>query len=119
MQKKPDGIHVTLYDPLLDQPIANAELSLVEFSYSGGVFNGSGNCAVINTARTNSNGDANFTKAKLRNNSKYNYFIAVSNVYGKDVHYSSANHPSDDYLQKINTLYTKRYITTLKNDFSH
>lgn len=102
--KKPEGINIQVYDPFMNQPIADASVSLIEMSLS----NSGGNCNIIKTISTDGNGDALMTSVSLSTKSKYNYFVVVSNAYGKDAIYSCANHSSDDYLPKTNAIINKK-----------
>jgi hypothetical protein len=79
--KKKTTINVTVFNYAMNEPVANAKVVLVERKESG-LFTSNTSCSEIANATTDANGNCSFDNEKLRSNSSYDYFLAVSNAYG-------------------------------------
>jgi hypothetical protein len=79
--KKKTTINVTVFNYAMNEPVANAKVVLVERKESG-LFTSNASCSEIANATTDANGNCSFDNEKLRSNSSYDYFLAVSNAYG-------------------------------------
>jgi hypothetical protein len=79
--KKKTNIDVTLFNYALNEPVANAKVVLVERKLS--TFGSNYSCEEIDSKTTDANGKCSFDREKLKTNSKYQYYLAKTEVYGK------------------------------------
>lgn len=79
--KKKTSIDVNVLNYRLDEPVANAKVVLIERELS--TFGNTYSCNEIASARTDANGNCNFDKEKLKDRSKFEYFLVVAEAYGK------------------------------------
>lgn len=80
--KKKTTIDVQVYDYAMAEPVANAKVVLVERKESG-VFSSNASCKEVASAVTDANSNCSFDKEKLRTSSSYQYFMAITESYGK------------------------------------
>lgn len=80
--KKKTTIDVQVFDYALNEPVANAKVVLVERKESG-VFSSDASCNEIATSITDAYGNCSFDKEKLKTSSSYQYFMAITESYGK------------------------------------
>jgi len=93
--KKKTSIRVKLFNPALNEYVANAKIVLVERKETITKTT----CEEIATAITDNNGTCYFDKEKLKSTSKYQYFCAVSESWGVQQSYPCTGKASR-YLSK-------------------
>lgn len=86
--RKKSDIIITAYNYALAEPIANAEVIIVESSYSGNLFSASVKCKQIASATTNANGQCVFNDLKLKKNGSQQYAAKIKYSYGKSDFYN-------------------------------
>lgn len=96
--KKKTSIKVMVFNPALNEYVANAKVALVERKGEGSLF-GDVSCEEIASATTNNNGECFFEKEKLRSTNKYQYFCAVTNSWGIQQAYSCVGKSSNFLLK--------------------
>lgn len=79
--KKSTDIKITLFNYSLGEPVANAQVALVERK-EGALFSKNDGCTEIAHATTDADGVCHFNSEKLRKNKAYDYFVGVTNAYG-------------------------------------
>ena len=87
--KKKTSIKVKLFNPALNEYVANAKIVLVDKKgYSNdGKHAGSKDCEEIANAITDNNGECFFDREKLVSSKKHNYFVAVKESWGAEQFY--------------------------------
>ncbi|MEO6302852.1 MAG: hypothetical protein ABIP51_06745 [Bacteroidia bacterium] len=87
--KRKTSIHVKLFNPALNEYVANANIVLVDKKgyNNDGKYAGSNDCAVIANAITDNNGECFFDRERLKSNKKHNYFVAVKESWGLEQFY--------------------------------
>jgi hypothetical protein len=83
--KKKTSTEVIIFNYALGEPVANAKVVLVERKLSG--FAASYSCEEIDSRTTDANGKCSFDNKKFKTNSKYQYYTAVTEAYGKSQSY--------------------------------
>ena len=86
--RKKSDITITAYNYALAEPIANAEVIIVESSYSGNIFSASVKCKQIASATTDANGQCVFNDLKLKKNGSQQYAAKIKYSYGKSDFYN-------------------------------
>src|SRR6185369_9225388 len=84
--KKNTSVNARLFNPALNEYVANATVVLVE-RFDGGVFSNSNRCREIASAITDANGECRFDEEKLRWRDNYDYFLAVKESWGLEQSY--------------------------------
>jgi hypothetical protein len=82
--KKKTSIKTQVFNYALGEPIANATIVIVERHQNGWT---NTSCREIASATTDSNGECEFDKEKLRRRGSYDYFLAIGNAYGQPQSY--------------------------------
>jgi hypothetical protein len=90
--KKKTTIKVEVFNFALNEPIANATVALVERKLNN--FGASYSCNEIETRTTDANGECSFDREKLKTNSKYQYYFAITSAYGIQQSYPCAGKTS-------------------------
>lgn len=93
--KKKTTIKVKLFNPALNEYVANAKIVLVERKQTARETT----CMEIASAVTDNNGNCYFDKEKLRSTSKYQYYCAVTESWGVQQSYPCAG-KSSRFLSK-------------------
>ncbi|MBL7910762.1 MAG: hypothetical protein JNJ41_06895 [Bacteroidia bacterium] len=85
--KKKTSIRVKLFNPALNEYVANGTVVLVEKKgdSGGGIFSGTSSCKEVASAVTDANGECYFDNEKLRSNR--DYFLAVKESWGSEQGY--------------------------------
>ncbi len=85
--KKKTSIRVKLFNPALNEYVANGTVVLVEKKgdSGGGIFSSTSSCKEVASAVTDANGECYFDKEKLRSNR--DYFLAVKESWGLEQGY--------------------------------
>lgn len=94
--RKKTSVTVKLFNPALNEYVANATVVLVEKKgeSGGGIFGGNASCKEIAVMTTDANGECYFDKENLRTAGKYNYFCAVKQSWGLDQFYTCGGRTS-------------------------
>jgi len=94
--KKKTSIRVRLFNPALNEYVANAKIVLIERKGvgGGGFFGGGASCKEIAEATTDRNGECFFDKEKLRTSENYFYFCSVKESWGVSQYYTCAGRTS-------------------------
>lgn len=101
--RKKTTVKVKLFNPALNEYVANASVVLIERKgESGGILGGTSSCQEIATAVTDEHGECHFDEERLRKNEKYRYFCAVKESWGISQGYPCAG-KSDGFLKKGQT----------------
>lgn len=86
--RKKSDIEITAYNYALGEPIANAEVIIVESTLRGGLFNASSDCREIASATTNKEGRCAFDNLKLKTKKGVQYAAKIKYSYGKSDRYN-------------------------------
>jgi len=86
--RKKSDISITAYNYALGEPIANAEVIIVESKINGSLFSASTECKEIAHATTDANGQCIFTDLKLKKKQSVQYAAKVKYSYGKSDSYN-------------------------------
>lgn len=81
--KRKTNISLTAYNYALAEPIAGANVVIVERKSGGGVFSPMYSCKEIAKAITDGNGECMFDKERLKTRESYDYFAVVNYAYSK------------------------------------
>lgn len=102
--KKKTSIKVKLFNPALNEYVANGTVVLVEKkgNAGSGLFGGNVSCKEIASAITDANGECSFDEEKLRSGGKYDYFLAVKESWGLQQAYPCGG-SYFGYVEKGNT----------------
>lgn len=84
--KRSTALKVTAFNYALNEPIANANVVIVERKTSGWL-SASYSCREVANATTDSNGECLFDEEKLKNREAYDYYAVINNAYGKAQYY--------------------------------
>jgi hypothetical protein len=82
--KKKTSVHVRLLNPALNEYVPGATIVLVERHLNG---KGISSCEEIATAKTDSNGECEFEKEKMKSRKNYEYYCAVKESWGLQQNY--------------------------------
>ena len=82
--RKKSDIEITAYNYALGEPIADAEVIIVESKLRGGLFSASAECEEIAHATTDANGRCAFDNLKLKTKKGVQYAAKIKYSYGKD-----------------------------------
>lgn len=81
--RKKNDLDITVYNYTLGEPIADAEVVILQVKYRGGLFNASGDCKEIAQAKTDIEGKCRFNNIRLKTTSSVQYAAKVKYAYGK------------------------------------
>jgi hypothetical protein len=81
--KKKSSITVKAYNYAMGEPIANAEVIIVESKIEGGLFSATSDCKEVAHATTDANGQCVFTDLKLKKKQSVQYAAKIKYSYGK------------------------------------
>lgn len=103
--RKKSDISITAWNYALGEPIANAEIMIVESQYKGGLFNAGTECKEIAIATTDANGQCFFNNLKLKTKSSVQYAAKIKYSYGKpDLYNCNVTENSEVKVEKTNKL---------------
>lgn len=99
--KKKTDIEVKVYNPYIEEYVANATVVIVakKGESGGGLFSGRASCSEIATATTDVNGIAHFDNQKLKTREGYKYFGVVKEAWGVTKSYPCGGYQGS-YLDK-------------------
>jgi hypothetical protein len=86
--RKKSDIVITAYNYAMGEPIADAEVIIVESKLSGGLFSATSECKEIAKATTDGNGKCVFNDLKLKKNKNVQYAAKIKYSYGKNDSYN-------------------------------
>ena len=94
--KKRTDIRVRVFNPALNEYVANATVVLIERKGvgSGGIFTSNTSCNEIATAVSDINGYCTFDRKKLKTAAKYFYFCSIKESWGEQQFYTCAGRTS-------------------------
>lgn len=103
--RKKSDITITAWNYALGEPIANAEVIIIESQYIGGLFNAGTKCKEIAQATTDANGQCFFSNLKLKKDNSIQYAAKIKYSYGKSDRYNcNVTENSEVKLEKMNKL---------------
>lgn len=85
--RKKTTIRIRTYNYALAEPITNANVVIIERKSGGGILSAGYNCKEIAQAVTDSKGECEFDKERLRTKDNYDYFVVINHAYGKEQAY--------------------------------
>lgn len=86
--RKKSDVTITAWNYALAEPIANAEVIIVESKFEGGLFNANSTCKEIAKAITDANGKCIFNDIKLKKTKGVQYAAKLKYSYGKSDRYN-------------------------------
>lgn len=87
--KRSTALKVKAFNYALNEPIANANVVIVERKTSG-FLSASYSCKEVANATTDNNGECLFDEEKLKKREAYDYYAVINNAYGKVQYYHVA-----------------------------
>jgi len=86
--RKKSDISITAWNYALGEPIANAEIAIMEVKYKGGLFSAGTECREIAHATTDANGQCFFSNLKLKKEQNVQYAAKIKYSYAKNTFYN-------------------------------
>lgn len=120
--RKKSDITITAWNYALGEPIANAEVIIIESQYKGGLFNAGIQCKEIAHATTDGEGKCVFNNLKLKKNNGVQYAAKIKYSYGKSDNYNcNVTENSEVKLERTNNLVlnSSTYDCFLKVQFNN